>query len=225
MGKKTKEKTTSVAKTTRRPKARKTSKKLFKPKKGKEIIKGLVSVAVNAGIQKGMTSIFEDRIKKDDFKKKNSMGNEYVDAKAYQEAVEKQKTLHGGANIGLWLAGVGNALPKDYVSAEYLEINALEHGTNTFLGKSKKENIKKVAPYVQGIERIEGIEGDEEANQLIEASDTIEDAMAEAYIENEEEDVAFLESAIESDDDDVVYQIEGMEGMNQVIPGIEEETY
>ena len=50
---------------------RKLGKKLFKPKKGKNLIKGLVSVAINAGIQKGMNSVFEGRIKKENYMKKN----------------------------------------------------------------------------------------------------------------------------------------------------------
>jgi len=222
MAKKTKRKsTTSVAKT-KRPKTRKASKKLFKPKKGKDIIKGLVSVAVNTGIQKGMNSLFEGRVKESDFKKKNSMGNEYIDAEAYKAAVEKQKTLHGAANIGLWLVGAGNALPKDYVSAEYLEINALEHGVSTFLSKSKNEKMKKAATYIQGED------SDEEATAMIEAANSIEAAFEAA----EADDVAMIEASSDSDeieieatDDDVVYVVEGIEGMNPVVPGIEEEDY
>lgn len=203
--------------------SRKPRKKLFKPKKGKEMVKGVVSIVVNAGIQKAMDSVFEGRIKKDDFKKKNSEGNEYVDIEAYNKAVEKQKTLRGGANIGLWLIGAGNALPKDYVSAEYLEINALEHGVKTFLGKSKKESIKKVAENFQGIEG-----ADEEVTAMIESANMIEAALNDEDVVIEaEEEIAYLEEAEKQDSEDekVIYNIEGMEGMNQVVPGIEEESY
>jgi len=207
---------------------RKSGKKLFKPKKGKEMIKGLVSIAVNAGLQKGMNAAFEGRIKENDFKKDG-----VLDEKAYKSKLEQQKTIHGAANIGLWLMGAGNALPKEYVSTEYLEINALEHGISTFLGKSKKESIKKVAPYFQGIESgenfdIQGIESDDEMIAMIESAGLIEAAVEEvegeeAYIQNN--DIEYLES-VESNKDDVEieYEFEGIEGMNTVIPGIEEEN-
>jgi len=239
MAKKTKKTTTvSVAKPTAkstRTKVRKSRKKLFKIKKGKDMVKGVVSVVANAGIQKAMDAVFEGRIKKDDFKKKNSEGtlvhdangNIVIDTKAYKEAVEKQKTLRGGANIGLWLIGAGNVLPKDYVSAEYLEINALEHGINTFLSKSKKESIRKVAPNFQGIEDTDVEGSDEEVNAMIESANMIESALNDdndVVIEAEEE-IAYLEEARKQDDEKVIYNIEGMEGMNQVVPGIEEESY
>jgi len=219
--------TRKAAATTRRA-TRKVSKKLFKPKKGKNLIKGLVSVAINAGIQKGMNSVFEGRVKEKDFQKKNSEGNMYLDVKAYNEAVEKQKTIHGAANIGIWLAGAANALPKDYVSAEYLEINALEHGINTFVGKSKNEKAKSVASYIQGADDVLIEDADQEAYAMLEAADLIESAeLEEAYIEDyENEDVAFLEES-SNDDVEIEYEIEGIEnfeGMNQVIPGIEEEN-
>jgi len=214
-----------------RKKTVKSSKKLFKPKKGKDMIKGIVSVAVNAGVQKGMNAAFEGRIKENDFKKDG-----VLDEKAYKSKLEQQKTIHGAANIGLWLMGAGNALPKEYVSTEYLEINALEHGISTFLGKSKKESIKKVAPYFQGIESsenfdIQGIEAaDEEAYAMIESAGLIEAAVEdaegeEAYIQAE--DIAYLESAIEADnnnDVEIEYEFEGIEGMNTILPGIEEEN-
>lgn len=219
----------SVAKKATRRATRKVSKKLFKPKKGKNLIKGLVSVAINAGIQKGMNSVFEGRIKEKDFQKKNSEGNMYLDVKAYNEAVEKQKTIHGAANIGIWLAGAANALPKDYVSAEYLEINALEHGINTFVGKSKNEKAKSAASYFQGTDDVLIENADQEAYAMLEAADLIESAeLEEAYIEDyENEDVAFLEESSTNDEVEIEYEIEGIgnfEGMNQVIPGIEEEN-
>jgi len=235
-----------------RKRTKKVSKKLFKVKKGKNLIKGLASVAVNAGIQKGMNSVFEGRIKKSDFTK-DGVFNE----KAYNEAVEQQKTIHGAANVGLWLVGAANALPKDYISSEYLEINALERGINTFVSKNDKKRIEKNpkakpnAPYFQGVDDDLLIESadedyvmleatDDEAYAMLEAADLIENAeLEEAFIEDyededliedyEDEDVVFLEETSSDDDEDVKieYEVEvpfGFEGMNSPVPGIEEEN-
>ena len=233
-----------------RARTKKVSKKLFKVKKGKNLIKGLASVAVNAGIQKGMNSVFEGRIKKENFQKKNSEGNMYLDVEAYNKAVEYQKTIHGAANIGLWLIGAGNSLPKDYISQEFIEISALEHGVNTFMSKSKNEKVKDAATYFQGVDDDLLIESadedyvmleatDDEAYAMLEAADLIENAeLEEAFIEDyededliedyEDEDVVFLEET-SSDDEDVKieYEVEvpfGFEGMNSPVPGIEEEN-
>jgi len=234
---KRKKRTNAVTKGSTKPKQRKkVGKKLFKPKKGKNLIKGLVSVGINAGIQKGMNSLFEGRIKKEDYMKKNSNGNEYLDVESYNKAVEQQKTIHGAANIGLWLVGAANSLPKDYVSTEYLEISALEHGVSTFVAKSKNEKLKAAAPYFQAVEDdtilIESADG--EVYAMLEAADLIESSeFEEAYIEDyETEEVAYLEEAssieLDSDEDvEIEYEIEeveGFEGMNRVIPGIEEEN-
>jgi len=212
---------------------KKPSTKIFKFKKGKNLIKGLASVAINAGIQKGMNSIFEGRVKKSDYMKKNTAGNEYLDAEAYNKAVEQQATLRGAANIGIWLTGATNALPKNYVSSEYLEINALEHGVNTFISKSKNEKMQKAASYIQAEDEIliESESIDHEAIAMIEAADLIEAAeMEEAFLEDfeaENEDVAFLNAASGESQTETEYEFEGfegIEGMTTVIPGIEEEN-
>ena len=175
-----------------------------------------------------MTSAFEGRVKEKDFQKKNAEGKLELDVKAYSEAVEKQKTIHGAANIGLWLIGAGNSLPKDYISSEYLEINALERGVNTFIGKSKNDKVKKAATYFQG-EDMSPETYVLEAADLIEAAE-LEEAFIENYEENEENEVAFLEESSSNNEDEVVFVTEkiegfqGFEGMNNPIPGIEEEN-
>jgi hypothetical protein len=201
---KAKTRTRTVVKTVVKKTTKKAGRKLFKVKKGKELIKGVASVAVNAVVQKAMDSAFDGRIKKEN----------YPDEKSYNDALEKQKTLRAGANIGLWLVGAGNVLPQNYVSKDYLEINALEHGIKTLLNKSDK--TKKAVPFIQGNNDPFLIEAsNQDENYFIESANTIERAMIEA-----EQEIAFLESAEDPESsEEVVYEIEGIE----TIPGIEEE--
>ena len=245
--KKSVRKTTRTAPKTKANPKKKASTKLFKFKKGKNLIKGLASVAVNAGIQKGMDALFEDRVKKSDYMKKNTAGNEYLDVENYNKAVEQQRTLRAAANVGIWLTGATSTLPKNYVSSEYLEINALEHGVSTFISKSKNEKVQKAASYIQNTDDllIESESIDHEAIAMIEAADLIEAAeMEEVFIEDfeaENENVAYLNEVTETSTprrikksnpvkEEVTEQIEydfgfsDIEGMNTVIPGIEEEN-
>jgi len=205
----------------------KKSVKIFKPKKVKGIVKGAASILANAGINKLMSLGFEERVKKEDFLK-----NGVFDEKAYLAKLEQTKTLKGATNIGLYLTGFANAVPKKWVSAEYLEISRLEKGAAVFIGKvdekraEKNPKAKPLAPFFQGIE-----DGDQEVEALIENAELIERALAEGEAEAYIEDYAYIDEdesqketstniEYEVDEDDM----EDMEGMDESYPGIEEEN-
>jgi len=128
--------------------ARKVGSKVIKVKKPREMLKGALSVLANAGLHKVVESI---SISEKDDKGAVKTGDNGLPT----QNVKVTAQIQGVAYILFYVLGLASFLPKEWISSEYLEINALENGLKKFTATSKDEKIRGLTPLFQGADMIQ----------------------------------------------------------------------
>lgn len=126
----------------------KVSSKVIKVKKPREMLKGVLSVLANAGIHKVVESI---SISEKDDKGTVKTGDNGTPV----QNVKVTSQVQGFVYVLFYVLGLASFLPKEWISSEYLEINALENGLKKFTATSKNEKIRGLTPLFQGADMIQ----------------------------------------------------------------------